>query len=78
MSRRELEELLASRLPQCVIVCAINADSSLSVEVTSPDGQQFTIANVDRSRYHGEAGTSQLVREILQEMVVSRQSSNLS
>lgn len=78
MSRRELEELLANRLPQCVIVCAIHADNSLSVEVTSPDGQQFTIANIDRSRYRGEVGTAQLIREILQEMVISRQSSNLT
>nr|WP_058545194.1 hypothetical protein [Pseudomonas fluorescens] len=78
MSKSELEAVLSSRLPQCSIICSINADSSLSVEVTGPDEQQFMIANIDRTQYHGESGTNRLVREILEEMVMSRQSSNLT
>ncbi|KJH85745.1 hypothetical protein UG46_14920 [Pseudomonas fluorescens] len=78
MSKSELEAVLSNRLPQCTIVCSINADSSLSVEVTGPDEHQFTIANIDRIQYHGETGTNRLVREIFEEMVMSRQSSNLT
>ena len=78
MSKGELEAVLSSRLPQCAIVCLINPDASMSVEATGPDGHQFTIANIDRSKYRGEAGINKLAREITQEMVLSRQSSNLT
>ncbi|AEA68212.1 conserved hypothetical protein [Pseudomonas brassicacearum subsp. brassicacearum NFM421] len=78
MSKSELEAVLSNHLPQCAIVCSVNVDSTLSIEVTSPDKHQFTIANVDRRQYCGEAGTSRLVHEILKEMVMSRQSSNLT
>ncbi|MBV4522922.1 hypothetical protein KVG88_22910 [Pseudomonas sp. SWRI74] len=78
MSKGELEAELSSRLPQCTVVCSINVDGSLSLEVTGPDGHQFTIANIDRSHYRGEAGITNLAREVLQEMVFSRQSSNLT
>jgi hypothetical protein len=77
MSRSELEAVLSDRLPQCTIVCSINTDGTLSVELTGPEAHQFTIANIVRLQYHGEAGINRLVREILEEMVISRQSSNL-
>lgn len=77
MSKSELEAVLSSRLPQCTIVCSINADGSLSVEVTGPDSHQFTIANIDRAQYLGEAGINKLAREVLEEMVISRRGSNL-
>ncbi|RZO09446.1 hypothetical protein EKG40_08320 [Pseudomonas moorei] len=77
LSKSELEAVLSSRLPQCSIACAINGDGSLAVEVTGPDMHQFTIPNVNRALYRGEAGISKLVREILEEMVISRQGSHL-
>lgn len=73
MSKSELEAVLSSRLPQCTIACSINGDGSLSVEVTGPDAHQFTIANIDKSQYRGEAGINKLARELLEEMVMSRQ-----
>jgi hypothetical protein len=78
MSKRELEAELSSRLPQCAIVCLINPDATMSVEATGPDGHQFTIANIDRSRYRGETGINKLAREVLEEMVLSRQGSSLT
>ncbi|WP_409302425.1 hypothetical protein [Pseudomonas sp. KCJK8993] len=77
MSKSELETVLSSRLPQCTISCSINPDSTMTVEVTGPELQQFTIANIDRTQYHGELGIAKLTREILEEMVVSRQTSRL-
>lgn len=77
LNKQELEAVLSSRLPQCTIACSINEDGSLSVDVRVPDAGQFTIANVDRARYRGEAGINKLAREILEEMVMSRQTSHL-
>ncbi|MGH8388198.1 MAG: hypothetical protein ACRESJ_22380 [Pseudomonas sp.] len=78
MSKSELEAVLSNRLPQCTIVCSLNPDGSVSVEVTGPDTHQFTIANIDRSKYLGESGINKLAREILEEMILSRQGSNLT
>lgn len=77
LTRLEIESVLASRLPNCTISCLINPDSTLSVDISGPDSHQFTIINIDRLQYHGEAGINRLVREILEEMVISRQTSNL-
>ncbi|KAA5834856.1 hypothetical protein F2A37_24975 [Pseudomonas chlororaphis] len=77
LNKQELEAVLSSRLPQCTIACSINEDGSLSVDVVGPDADQFTVANVDRTQYHGEAGINKLAREILEEMVLSRQASHL-
>nr|WP_085699858.1 hypothetical protein [Pseudomonas sp. B26(2017)] len=77
MSRREIGDLLSRRLPQCTITCSINADGSLSVEVIDPVQRQFTIGNIDHSRYHGEAGINRLLREILEERIIPRRSTNL-
>ncbi|CAG8863968.1 hypothetical protein [Pseudomonas fluorescens] len=77
LSKLEIEEVLSGRLPNCTISCSINPDSSLSVDVIGPESHQFTIINIDRLQYHGDAGINRLVREILEEMVISRQSSNL-
>ncbi|WP_225927415.1 hypothetical protein [Pseudomonas ekonensis] len=66
------------RLPQCIVECSINPDTTLAVEVTGPDGHQFAIANINRRCYHGEAGVAKLAREILEEMVLSRQNSHLT
>ncbi len=75
LSRLEIEMVLASRLPNCLISCSISADNTLSIDVTGPESDQFTIVNIDRRNYHGESGISRLAREILEEMVFSRQSS---
>ncbi|MQA54366.1 hypothetical protein [Pseudomonas piscis] len=78
LSKFEVETALAQRLPNCRVNCVINADGSLSLDILAPGSNQFTIANIDRSHYHGESGINRLVREILEEMVVSRQSSRMS
>ncbi|KPB98021.1 Uncharacterized protein AC503_2679 [Pseudomonas syringae pv. maculicola] len=39
--------------------------------VTAHDADQFTIANINRAHYHGESGINRLIREILEEMVMS-------
>lgn len=77
LSKLDLEVLLSSRLPQCAIICSINGDGSLSVDVAGPDTSQFTIPQIDRSHYLGVAGAHKLAREILEEMVMSRQASHL-
>jgi hypothetical protein len=77
LSKQEIEAVLSSRLPNCTIACSINPDSTLSVDVAGPGLHQFTIINIDRLQYHGGAGINRLVREILEEMVISRKSSNL-
>ncbi|AZE84439.1 hypothetical protein C4J98_3028 [Pseudomonas orientalis] len=78
LSKAEIERALSQRLRNCRVTCAINPDSSLSVTVLAPDANQFTIANINRARYHGESGINRLVREILEDMVVSRKTSRLS
>ncbi|MBW1249921.1 hypothetical protein I7860_24910 [Pseudomonas tolaasii] len=75
LSRAEIEAVLTSRLPNCVISCTISADNTLSIDVTGPESDQFTVVNIDRRQYHGEAGINKLAREILEEMVISRQTS---
>lgn len=75
LSRAEIETVLANRLPNCLIVCTISADTTLSVDVIGQNGDQFTIVNIERRQYHGEAGINRLVREVLQEMVLSRRTS---
>ena len=76
LSKQEIEAILSDRLPNCTVSCSINPDTTLSVDVSGPDSQ-FTIINIDRLQYHGETGINRLVREILEEMVISRQTSNL-
>jgi hypothetical protein len=78
LTRTQIEQALSERLPNCIVTCMINPDSSLSVTVLAPDANQFTIANINRARYHGESGINRLVREILEDMVVSRKTSRLS
>ncbi|SDU99638.1 hypothetical protein [Pseudomonas mucidolens] len=77
LNRQEIEAVLASRLPNCVISCTVSVDGSLTVDVTGPDSDQFTIVNIDRRQYHGETGINKLAREILEEMVMSRQATRL-
>lgn len=77
MSKSELEAVLSSRLPQCTIICSINPDSTMTVEVTGSELQQFTVANIDRTLHHGEKGIAKITREILEDMVVARQTSRL-
>ncbi|WP_323990582.1 hypothetical protein [Pseudomonas canadensis] len=78
LTKVEVEAALSARLPNCAVHCAFNPDGSLSVTVTAHDADQFTIANINRARYHGESGINRLIREILEEMVMSRQSSRRS
>ncbi|QYM66678.1 hypothetical protein K1X80_16615 [Pseudomonas sp. So3.2b] len=78
LSRLEIETVLASRLPNCVITCTISADNTLSIDVTGPERDQFTAVNIDRTQYHGEVGINRLAREILEEMVFSRKLSGRS
>ncbi|WP_460103649.1 hypothetical protein [Pseudomonas sp. H1_D04] len=78
LTKVEVEAALSARLPNCAVHCAFNPDGSLSVTVTAHDADQFTIANINRARYQGESGINRLIREILEEMVISRQSSRRS
>jgi len=45
--------------------------------VAGPGTNQFTISQIERGYYHGEGGINKLVREILEEMVMSRQATHL-
>jgi hypothetical protein len=78
LTKAQIERALARRLCNCHVTCTINPDSSLSVTVLAPDTNQFTIANINRARYHGVSGINRLVREIMEDMVVSRKTSRLS
>lgn len=73
MTRQEIEDVLSERLPNCTISCSINPDGTLAVAVTGPESQQFTIINIDRLQYQGDEGVNELAREIMEEMVMSRQ-----
>ncbi|WP_339528480.1 hypothetical protein [Pseudomonas mucidolens] len=75
LNRAQIEAILSKRLPNCSISCTLKVDGTLSVDVIGPDSAQFTIVNIDRTQYHGAAGINKLVREILEEMVISRQAS---
>ncbi|MEH6348785.1 hypothetical protein [Pseudomonas sp. 3JA] len=77
-TKMEIETALSARLPNCAVSCAFNPEGSLSVTVTAHDADQFTIVNIKRAHYHGESGINRLIREILEEMVMSRQSSRRS
>ncbi|WLH10296.1 hypothetical protein PSH58_15415 [Pseudomonas hefeiensis] len=77
LSKLDLERLLSDRLPQCIVTCSINEDGCLSINVAGPGTNQFTISQIERSHYHGEEGIHRLVREILEEMVMSRQDTHL-
>lgn len=77
LSKLDLERLLADRLPQCIVTCSINEDGCLSINVAGPGTNQFTISQIERSHYLGEEGIHRLVREILEEMVMSRQATHL-
>jgi len=76
LNRVQIETVLASKLPNCKISCTLGADSSVSIDVMGPDGDQFTAVNINRTQYHGDAGINRLAREILEEMVFSRQFSH--
>lgn len=78
LTKVEIEIALSTRLPNCAVKCKINPDGTLSITVLAHGVDQFTIANIDRAQYHGEQGVTRLIREILEEMVMSRQSSRLS
>ncbi|WP_431033448.1 hypothetical protein [Pseudomonas yamanorum] len=78
LTKVEIHIALSARLPNCRVKCAINPDRTLSVTVLAPGADQFTIANINRAQYHGESGINRLIREILEEMVLSRQASKLS
>lgn len=72
LSRSEIETLLTARLPNCKVSCTVSTDNTLSIVATGPEGDQFKAVNIDRAQYHGQAGINRLVREILEEMVLSR------
>ncbi|MDQ0668273.1 hypothetical protein [Pseudomonas sp. W2I6] len=78
LTKAEIDIALSARLPHCRVKCAVNPDGNLSVTVLVQGADQFTIANIKRAQYHEEPGFSRLIREILEEMVISRQSSRLS
>jgi len=77
LSKLDLEHLLSGRLPQCTVTCTINDDGCLSINVAGPGTNQFSISQIERSHDHGEDGINKLVREILEEMVMSRQATHL-
>lgn len=78
LTKAEIDIALSARQPHCRVKRAVNPDGNLSVTVLVQGVDQFTIANIKRAQYHEEPGFSRLIREILEEMVISRQSSRLS
>lgn len=77
MTKHEIEEALSERLPQCTICCSINPDGTLTVSANGRASEEFTIINIERAHYHGDDGVTKLAREIMEEMVMSRQTSLL-
>ncbi|WP_069673311.1 hypothetical protein [Pseudomonas simiae] len=75
LSQSEIEAALTKRLPNCVISSRIECDKMLSITLKCAEADELTVTNIDRRRYHGEAGVRKLVREILEEIVVIRRMS---
>ena len=60
-----------------IAVMVLSSTQAIAAENNNPFQGALMIINIDRLQYHGEAGINRLVREILEEMVISRQTSNL-
>lgn len=73
LSKSEIETALAARLPSYKVECTLHADGTLSAILSGPDEDHFAITGVVRARYRGTEAVARLAREILTEMVLSRQ-----
>ncbi|MGV8864848.1 MAG: hypothetical protein ACOH2T_27305 [Pseudomonas sp.] len=73
LSRVEIEAALAIRLPSYKVECSIHSDGTLSAVLTGPDSDHFAITGIVRSNYRGAYSIARLAREMLEEMVLSRQ-----
>lgn len=73
LSKAKIETALAARLPSYKVECTLHADGTLSAILSGPDKDNFAITGVVRAHYRGSEAVARLAREILKEMVLSRQ-----
>ncbi|WP_223455639.1 MULTISPECIES: hypothetical protein [unclassified Pseudomonas] len=75
LTKAEIEAVLAARLPSYQVECSLHPDGTLSAVLSGPDSNHFAITGIVRSDYRGADSISRLAREILEEMVLSKQAS---
>lgn len=73
LNKIEIEAALVARLPSYQVECCLHSDGTLSAILTGPDSDHFAITGIVRSNYCGADSITRLAREILEEMVLSRQ-----
>jgi hypothetical protein len=73
LNKVEIEAALGARLPSYRVECCLHPDGTLSAILTGPDSDHFAITGIVRSNYRGAESIARLAREILEEMVLSRQ-----
>lgn len=73
LNKAEIEAALAARLPSYHVECSLHPDGTLSAILTGPNADHFAITGIVRSNYRGADLIAKLAREILEEMVLSRQ-----
>lgn len=73
LSKIQIEAALTARLPSYHVECCLHSDGTLSAILTGPDSDYFAITGIIRSHYRGAESIAGLAREILEEMVLSRQ-----
>jgi hypothetical protein len=73
LNKVEIEAALGARLPGYRVECCLHPDGTLSAILTGPVSDHFAITGIVRSNYRGADSISRLAREILEEMVLSRQ-----
>ncbi|MFC3939140.1 hypothetical protein CCU68_21930 [Pseudomonas gingeri NCPPB 3146 = LMG 5327] len=78
LSKSEIEAELASRLPSYKVECTLHSDGTLSALLSGPNADHFAVTGIVRADYKGRESLSRLAREILEEMVLSRQGSRTS
>ncbi|KPA90659.1 MULTISPECIES: hypothetical protein [Pseudomonas] len=78
LSKSEIEAELASRLPSYEVECTLHSDGTLSAILSGPNADHFAVTGIVRADYRGRESLARLAREILEEMVLSRQGSKTS
>ncbi|MGZ0714354.1 hypothetical protein [Pseudomonas palleroniana] len=73
LSKSQIEQALAARLPSYTVTCTLHADGTLSAILSGPETDHFAITGIVRAHYHGTEAIARLANEILREMVLSRQ-----
>ena len=73
LSKIQIEAALTARLPSYHVECCLHSDGTLSAILTGPGSDHFAITGIVRAHYRGAESIARLTREILEEMVLSRQ-----